>query len=37
VAEDLMESGIEYHTFELTKVREHFPEDELTLWKNSLL
>jgi len=36
VVEDLISSGIE-HTFGPTKVREHFPEEELTLGKNRLL
>ena len=29
--------GIEDHIFGPTKVREHFPEEELTLGKNRLL
>ena len=31
MAEDLIQSGIENHTFGPTNVREHFLEDELTL------
>jgi len=37
VVEDLISHDIEDHTFGLTKVREHFPEEELTLGKNRLL
>ena len=37
VVEDLISFGIEYHTLGPTKVREHFPEGELTLGKNRLL
>jgi len=37
VAEGLIESGIEYHTFGPTNVREHFPEEEFTLGKTRLL
>jgi len=37
VAEYLISFGIEDHTFGPTKVREHFPEEELTLGKNKLL
>jgi len=37
VAEDLTQFGIEDHTFRPTNVREHFPEEELTLGKNKLL
>jgi len=33
VVEDLISFGIEDHTFGPTKVREHFPEEELTLGK----
>jgi len=35
-AENLIQSGIEEHTFEPSNVREHFPEG-LTLRKNRLL
>ena len=34
---DLMQSGIEDHTFRPTDEMEHFPEEELTLGKNILL
>jgi len=37
VVEDVISFGIEDHTFEPTKVREHFPGEELTLGKNRLL
>jgi len=37
VAADLMQSGIEGHTFGPTNVRVHFPEEEWTLGKNVLL
>jgi len=37
VIEDLISSGIEDHTFGPTNVREHFPEEELTLGRNRLL
>jgi len=37
VVESLISSGIEDHTFGPTNVREHFPEEELTLGKNKLL
>jgi len=37
VAEDLIQSGIENHTFGTTNVREHFPEEELTLGRSRLL
>jgi len=37
VVEDLISFGIEDHTLGPTKVREHFPEEELTLGKNRLL
>jgi len=37
VAEALIKSGIEGDTFWPTNVREHFPQDELTLVKNNLL
>jgi len=37
VVEDLISVGIEDHTFGLTKVREHFLEEELTLGKYRLL
>ena len=36
MVEDLVQSGIEDHTFGPTNVRAHFPE-ELTLGKNMLL
>ena len=35
--EDLISSGAEDHTFGPIKVKEHFPEEELTLGKNRLL
>jgi len=35
--EDLIQSGIEDHTFGPTYIRGHFPEKELTLGKNVLL
>ena len=37
VVEALISFGIEDHTFGPTKVREHFPVEELTLGKNRLL
>ena len=37
VVDDLLSFGIEDHTLEPTNVREHFPEEELTLGKNGLL
>ena len=37
MVEDLISFGIEDQTFGPTKVREHFPEVELTLGKNKLL
>ena len=37
MAESLIQSGIEDHTFGPTNVREHFSEQELTLGKNMLL
>jgi len=37
VVEDLISFGIEDHTFRPIKVREHFPEEELTIGKNRLL
>jgi len=37
MVENLISSGIEGHTFGPTNVREHFPEEELTLGKNRLL
>jgi len=37
VEEDLIHSGIEDHTFGPTNLREHFPEEELTLIRNRLL
>jgi len=33
----LISSGIEDHTFGPTYVKEHFPEEEVTLGKNRLL
>jgi len=30
VAEDLIQAGIEDHTFEPTNVREYFPEEEFS-------
>jgi len=36
VAEDLIQSRIEDHTFGQRNVREHFPEEELTLGTNRL-
>jgi len=37
VVEDLISLGIEDHIFGPTKVREHIPEEKLTLDKNRLL
>jgi len=37
VFEVLISSGIETHTFGPTNVREHFPEEELTVGKSKLL
>jgi len=37
LAEDLTQFGSEDHTFGPTNVREHLPEEELTLGKNRLL
>jgi len=37
VVENLVQSGIEDHTFGPTNVKAHFPEEELTLGKNILL
>jgi len=37
VVEDLISFGIEDHTCGPTKVREHFPGEELTLGKNRLV
>jgi len=37
VVEDLISSGVEDHTFGPTNVREHFPEEELTVGRNRLL
>ena len=34
-AQDLVQSGVEDHTFGSTNAREHFPEDELTLDKTA--
>ena len=36
MVEDLISLGIEDHIFGPTKVREHIPEEELTLGKNRL-
>ena len=36
MVEDLISFGIEDHVFGPTKVREHFPEEELTPGKNRL-
>jgi len=36
LAEDLMQSSIVEHTFGPTNVREHFPEEDLTLGKSRL-
>jgi len=37
VVEILISSGIEDHTFGPMNLREHFPEEELTLGKNRFL
>ena len=37
MVENLISSGIEDHTFGLMNLREHFPEEELTLGKNRIL
>ena len=37
MVEDLISSSFEDHTFGLTNVREHYPEEELTLGENRLL
>ena len=37
VVENLISFGIEDHTFEPMNLREHFPEEELTLGKNRFL
>jgi len=37
VVEDLIQYGIEDHTFGPTNVRTHFTEEELTLGKNIML
>ena len=37
VIENLISSGIEDHTFGPMNLREHFPEEELTLGKNRFL
>ena len=37
VVENLISSGIEDHTFGPMNLREHFPEEELTLGKNRFL
>ena len=37
VVENLISSGIEDHTFGAINLREHFPEEELTLGKNRIL
>jgi len=36
LTEDLLQSSAEEHTFGQTNVREHFPEEELTLGKSRL-
>ena len=37
MVENLISSGIEDHTFGPMNLREHFPEEELTLGKNRFL
>ena len=37
VVENLISSGIEDHAFRPIHLREHFPEEELTLGKNRFL
>ena len=37
VVENLISSGIEEHTFGPINLREHFPEEELTLGQNRFL
>jgi len=37
VVENLISSGIEDHTVGAINLREHFPEEELTLGKNRFL
>jgi len=37
VVDSLISSGMEDHTFGPINLREHFPEEELTLGKNRLL
>jgi len=37
VVENLISSGVENHTFRPINLREHFPEEELTLGKNRFL
>ena len=37
MVKNLISSGIEDHTFGPTNLREHFPEEELTLGKNRIL
>ena len=37
MVENLVSSDIEDHTFGPVNLREHFPEEELTLGKNSFL
>ena len=37
MVENLISSGIEDHTFGPTNLREHFPEEELTLGKSRFL
>ena len=37
MVENLISSGIEDHTFGPINLREHFPEEELTLGKNRFL
>ena len=37
MVENLISSGMENHTFGPINLREHFPEEELTLGKNRFL
>ena len=37
MVESLISSGIEDHTFGSINLREHFPEEELTLGKNRFI
>ena len=37
MVENLISSGIEHYTFGPINLREHFPEEELTLGKNRFL